>query len=297
MRKLLLFSLALWIPVGCIRHYDDLVGTGDTSSPPGDTSSPHWDTSSPEDTSCSPGCTGNLVCIGGGCQDIGLTWVTIPGGTFQMGCSPGDSSCDSNEEPSHSVTLSSFEMLETEVTEWQWAAVMGAGPQPCDYNGGGATNSPIECVDWNEAKAFCEAVSGRLPTEAEWEYAARGGTTTIYSCGDSSSCLDDIAWYNSNSGTGSHKHDVKGKDPNGYGLYDMSGNVWEWVEDCRHDDYTEAPSTGYPAWTSDCIGSSRVFRGGSFDYFNVTYLRVSYRNYYVQSHYDDNLGFRCCRSD
>jgi formylglycine-generating enzyme required for sulfatase activity len=150
-------------------------------------------------------------------------------------------------------------------------------------------------VTWFEAKAFCEAIGGRLPTEAEWEYAARGGTTTIYSCGDDFGCLDGIAWYWDNSG--GHKHNVKGKDPNGYGLYDMTGNVWEWVEDCWHDGYSGAPSVGYPAWDTGCSGFLRVARGGCFGNY-VDDLRVSIRHYYSPSDvYVVGLGLRCARSE
>ena len=240
---------------------------------------------------CVPACTGTKVCIDGSCSDIGLKWVSIPGGTFNMGCSTGDGGCSSDEKPPHPVTVSSFKMLETEVTEGQYEAVMGDNPS-CDYGAGGGADSPVECVDWNEAKAFCEAIGGRLPTEAEWEYSARGGTTTIYSCGDSSSCLGGIAWYESNSD--GHKHDVKGKDPNGYGLYDMTGNVWEWVEDWYHDSYDGAPAQGYPAWT-DPSGSARVSRGGGFDY--GYFLRVSNRYFYSPSDDAGYLGCRCARSE
>ncbi len=165
-------------------------------------------------------CTGDKLCIDGSCMGCG--WIPIPAGTFQMGCSPNDSGCTSKEEPSHAVTLSAFEMLETEVTEAQYLAVMGTNPS-CNYNEGGGPDNPVECVTWFNAKAFCEAVGGRLPTEAEWEYAARGGTTTKYYCGDLVSCLTGIAWYGLNSD--GKLHSVKGKTANAYGLYDMLGNV------------------------------------------------------------------------
>ena len=210
-----------------------------------------------------------------------------------MGCSPGDVECGKDEYPPHSVTVAAFEMLETEVTEGQYEAVIGGDPS-CDYYGsGGGASSPVECVDWNEAKAFCEAVGGRLPTEAEWEYAARGGTTTKYYCGDSSSCLDGIAWCWGISAPYT-KHDVKGKDPNDYGLYDMLGNVWEWVEDCWHGGYSGAPSVGYPAWDTCWSGSYRVCRGGGF-VSGFDTLRVSNRVLYNPLDGGYNLGFRCAR--
>ena len=250
---------------------------------------------------CEPGVSSGKKTSG----QYGVVWVEIPAGCFMMGCSPGDDACAEDEKPPHEVIVSSFEMLETEVTEAQWAAVVPGDPAPsCDYHGGGEADSPVECVDWDEAVAVCGAVDpkGRLCTEAEWEYAARGGTTTKYYCGDLASCLGDIAWYytNSNDGPGVHKHDVKGKAPNAYGLYDMLGNVWEWVEDCWHGDYDlnndgEGDWTvGYPAWTENCSGSYRVGRGGSYD----GYLRVSYRYDHLPSYvHDFGLGLRCCRSE
>jgi len=237
----------------------------------------------------------------------GLVWVEIPAGCFMMGCSLGDGDCQNNEKPPHEVTVALFEILETEVTEAQWAAVVPGDPEPsCDLNGGGGSNSPVECIDWEEAKAFCEALdpNGRLCSEAEWEYAARGGTATKYNCGDDSGCLDDVAWYsvNSDDGPGKHKYDVKGQDPNGYGLYDMLGNVWEWVEDCWHNDYDLNSDgagdwgVGYPAWTINCSGSDRGVRGGSFGYDDVS-LRASNRSAGAPLDSYDGLGSRCCRSE
>ena len=145
---------------------------------------------------CEPGVSSGKTTSG----DYGLVWVVIPSGCFIMGCSPEDYSCDNDEIDTagnqHSVSVATFEMLETEVTEAQYAAVMAglmiqgseANPDPSlDRNGGGGDDSPVENVSWFHAKAFCEEVGGRLPTEAEWEYAARGGTTTKYYCGDSHS--------------------------------------------------------------------------------------------------------------
>jgi formylglycine-generating enzyme required for sulfatase activity len=229
----------------------------------------------------------------GQCIDIGLIWKNIPGGTFQMGCSPGDGDCDNNENPAHTVTLSGFQMLETEVTEAQYLAVIGEATS-CDQNGGGGPNSPVECINWHDAKDFCEAVGGRLSTEAEWEYAARGGTTTKYYCGDDVSCLNGIAWHKGNSDI--HKHDVKGKAPNAYGLHDMLGNVWEWTQDCWHDSYVGAPSQGFPAWETNCSGDSRILRGGSYGLnSDMNSLRVSYRGTGTGNGTAADYGFRCVR--
>jgi formylglycine-generating enzyme required for sulfatase activity len=181
-------------------------------------------------------------------------WVPIPGGTFQMGCSTGDYECDEDEFPRHSVTLSGFEMLETEVTQAQFEAVMKWDPS-CNYGGGGGADSPVECVDWFRAKDYCEAIGGRLPTEAEWEYAARGGTTTKYYCGDAPECLNDIAWYDENSSV--IKQPVRKKWPNAYGLYDMLGNVMEWTNDWYYSDYYYFSPSSNPQGpeSSDTLGA------------------------------------------
>lgn len=260
-------------------------------------------------------CTGGEVCEAGECAcepgvssgkktngQYGVVWVEIPAGCFMMGCSPGDADCQYDEKPPHAVTVSAFEMLETEVTEAQWAAAVPGDPTPsCDHNGGGGADSPVECINWNEAKAFCEAVDpkGRLCTEAEWEYAARGGTTTRRYCGDDSGCLDEVAWYESNSGN--HKHDVKEQDPNDYGLYDMLGNVHEWAEDCWHSNYDLNNDgegdwdIGYPAWTTNCSGSFWPWRGGSFACLG-DYVRASNRLGGDPSFGSYALGGRCCKS-
>jgi formylglycine-generating enzyme required for sulfatase activity len=233
----------------------------------------------------------------------GMVWVEIPAGCFKMGCSAGDNTCGLTEKPSHEVTVQSFEILETEVTEGQYFEATGVDPS-CDDAGGGE-NAPVECVNWNEAKAFCEAVDpdGRLCTEAEWEYAARGGTTTKYYCGDDPECLDDIAWQAGfqSCGPTCHKEDVKGKDPNAYGLYDMIGNIREWVEDCWHSDYDlnddgEADwPVAQPAWTTNCTNDERGLRGSSYSGF-ANDQRVSYRTAFDPSMVNSSFGFRCCRS-
>jgi len=237
-------------------------------------------------------CEEGLLCIGGGCEvnQSGLKWISIPGGTFQMGCSPGDEGCADRENPAHAVTLSPFEMLETEVTESQYSAVMGENPS-CNYNAGGGPNNPVECVTWFQAKEFCETIDGRLPTEAEWEYAARGGTTTKYYCGDDVGCVPGIAWwYNPNSDW--KKQNVKGKAANAFGLYDMLGSVWEWTADWLDIGYySVSPSANPPGPAS---GFARVSRGGGFLSLDDT-LRVSARNQKDPSANDDNTGIRCAR--
>jgi formylglycine-generating enzyme required for sulfatase activity len=223
----------------------------------------------------------------------GLTWVPIAGGTFEMGCSVGDAACASDEQPRHAVTVRSFAILETEVTEAQYAALMDDADPSCDWRGGGGDDSPVECVDWHEARRFCQRAGGRLCSEAEWKYAARGGTTTVYACGDHASCLDGFAWYSASSG--GHKHDVRTAGaPNGYGLYDLHGNVWEWVEDDWHGGYGGAPEDG-TAWGDEPRATVRVRRGGSFG-STAEYLRASARGYDFPAGSSGLVGVRCCRS-
>jgi len=180
-------------------------------------------------------------------------------------------------------------MTETEVTERQYYALTGQRQMYFSSNG---WDCPVGGVGWDEAKAFCEAVGGRLPSEAEWEYAARAGTTTIYYCGDESSCLDDIAWFEDNS---YYKlQPVGGKDPNAFGLYDIIGNVVEWVEDCWHSNYDSAQSTGGVWAGGDC--SERVVRGGGV-YDHAGILSLSFRYSITPGTHGDATGFRCSRDE
>jgi len=236
-------------------------------------------------------CNENFVCAE--TDAAGFTWVTIPEGDFQMGCVPQDTGCTDDEKPQHPVAVASFELLETEVTEGQYLALTGLDPS-CDHDGGGGADSPVECVGPVDAKAFCQAIGGRLPTEAEWEYAARAGTTTIYSCGDDAACLADIAW--TNAYAGGHKRDVRGKAPNDFGLYDMAGNVQEILEDCYHGDgYLGAPDVGFPAWSEGCVNPNTVWiHGGGFGN-PASSARASYRAFIPNTSEQSHIGFRCAR--
>ena len=221
-----------------------------------------------------------------------IEMVFISGGTFQMGCTPEDAECYSNESPRHSVTLSSFEIGKYEVTQGQWEEVMGSNPSYFDTCG---DNCPVEQVSWNDTQKFIITLNSqtgqsyRLCTEAEWEYAARAGTETKWYCGNDESCLDNIAWYSYNSERKTHP--VGTKSSNAWGLYDMSGNVYEWVEDWF--DYYSSNSVTDPA--GPVSGSYRVLRGGSGVY-GARLCRSAHRsNGSNPSHTSSHLGFRLCR--
>ena len=207
----------------------------------------------------------------------GLTYVWIPPGTFQMGCSPGDSECDPDEKPAHQVTITKgLWMGRTEVTQEAYQRVMGTNPSK--FKG---AKLPAENITWDNARSYCQAVGMRLPTEAEWEYAARAGSK-----GSRYSDLDGIAWYSANGG--STTHDVAGKQANAWGLYDMLGNVWEWVADW-YDQYPTGSATDPPGPGS---GRFRSLRGGSW-VNNARFARVSYRSWSVPASHYNNFGVRC----
>ena len=221
-------------------------------------------------------------------DSIGMKFKLIPAGTFTM----GDASGDDDETP-HEVTLTKpFKMGVHEVTQDQYEQVMGVNPS--DFKG---ANNPVEMVSWEEAVEFCRRLSElpaekkagnvyRLPTEAEWEYACRAGTTTMYSFGDDESKLGACDWYWENSGTKTHP--VGGKKPNAWGLYDMHGNVLEWCQDWQGD----YPSGSVTDPSGAASGSYRVFRGGCW-YDAAVYCRSAYRRGDEPSgRYSGDFGFR-----
>jgi formylglycine-generating enzyme required for sulfatase activity len=219
----------------------------------------------------------------------GLKYVWIPGGTFMMGCSPGDNECDADEKPPHQVTITKgFWLGQTEVTVGAYKRFAKATGRPMphapDFNSGWATDGmPIVNVDWNDAHDYCTWVRARLPTEAEWEYAARGGSA-VSRYGP----LDEIAWYQNNSGQ--RTHDVAQKRPNGFGLYDVLGNVWEWVNDWYDKNYYQHSPSQDP--TGPASRQDRVLRGGSWG-VNPGNVRVSVRDWYYPGVRGSNDGFRC----
>jgi formylglycine-generating enzyme required for sulfatase activity len=207
----------------------------------------------------------------------GLTYAWIPPGTFMMGCTTGDPECYSDEKPAHQVTISKgFWMGQTEVTQEAFKRVTGKSPST--FKG---TKLPVEQVTWNDAKSYCEAVGMRLPTEAEWEYAARGGAS-----GARYGKLDEIGWYMSNSEN--KTHEVGYKQANGFGLNDMLGNVWEWVSDW----YGSYPANAASDPQGAASGQYLVLRGGSWGN-DAKYIRVSFRFRDAPENRGINIGFRC----
>lgn len=210
-----------------------------------------------------------------------MRFIAIPAGVFTMGSPENEAGRRSNEGPQREVQISSFMLAEHAVTQRQWQHVMGANPSDGDYGVGDAL--PVQNISWYDAVRFMNALSRqeglrpcyeiegtevvwhrdrdgyRLPTEAEWEYACRAGTQTAYSFGDDPSELDKYAWYSENADD--VVHEVGTKRPNSWNLYDMHGNVWEWVWDGYHERY---PSEEHLATVVPAEGDRRVLRGGSF---------------------------------
>ena len=218
-----------------------------------------------------------------------VAWASIPAGVFQMGCVPADRRCNNDEEPRHAVTLTKpFELMVTEVTVKMYRAVVSDVEDQPPWST--TPEHPIVIVTWDEASAFCEAIGGRLPTEAEWEYAARGGRDgAIYPWGD------DAPVDEPHSAKGAvFEHDraqpVKTFGPNGYGLFDMAGNVWEWTADASTLYTADARTDPAGALT----GSTRIVRGGAFA-DDSSNLRVSNRTPNQQGRVNVNVGFRCAR--
>jgi formylglycine-generating enzyme len=212
-----------------------------------------------------------------------MEWAAIPAGTFTMGSPSYETDRESDEGPQHPVSLSGFKMSKYEVTFAQYDAFCDAkGRQKPSDEGGGRGNRPVINVDWNDATAFAQWMGCRLPTEAEWEYACRAGTTTPFNTG--SSLNSSQANFNSNVG---QTKPVGSYAPNAWGLHDMHGNVWEWCSDW-YGDYSSSPQTNPKGPSS---GSNRVLRGGSWG-GNGRYCRSAYRINYVPSSRNYGFGFR-----
>ena len=244
---------------------------------------------------------------------VSFTMVGVQGGTFTMGAtSEQGSDCDSDERPTHEVTLSSYSIGQTEVTQALWVAVMGSNPSffngygnsdygsyHSNYDYGTNLQRPVERVSWEDCQEFITKLNQltgqqfRLPTEAEWEYAARGGNKSKGYKYAGSNTVGDVAWYYDNipsqseGASGYGTQTVGTKQANELGLYDMSGNVYEWCQDW-YGSYSSDAQTNPTGPTS---GSARVNRGGSWTYYAWN-CRVSDRYISTPTYRDDYLGFR-----
>ena len=239
-----------------------------------------------------------------------MDFVTIEAGTFTMG-SPTTEPNHRNDEVQHQVTLSEFDLQVTPVTQKQWFDVMGTNPSlfknkeqcPESYttdNGGMCPNNPVEQVSYDDitgANGFLAKLNAKqdgytysLPTEAQWEYAAKAGASTMYSFGNDETKLKDYAWYDQNSGN--HTHEVGKKEKNQFELYDMQGNVWEWVQDWYGDYLTGGTQTNP---TGPASGSRRVIRGGGWGSV-AQILRPSYRGSWSPSVRYYLVGLRLVRT-
>ncbi len=212
--------------------------------------------------------------------------VELPAGSFTM----GSDDADPEAKPAHSVTLAhKFAIGKTEVTQKQWQSIMGNNPS---YFADCGDNCPVEQVSWDDVQVFLKKLNEktgkqyRLPTEAEWEYACHAGAEEDY-CGSNKD--EKVAWTSSTSDSFlfNSTYEVAKKNPNAFGLYDMSGNVWEWVEDTWHDNYAGAPADG-AAWMG---GSMRVLRGGSWGK-KSKYARATTRFKFSENYRDWSYGFR-----
>ena len=219
-------------------------------------------------------------------NSIGVELVLIPAGAFLMGADARAA----NEKPPHRVRISRpFYLSKYEVTQEQWQAVMGNNPS--EFKG---KNNPVEQVSWEDAQEFIRRLNEkeghgryRLPTEAEWEYAARAGTTSVWSFGDDADQLGQYAWYLDNSAETTHP--VGQKKPNAWGLYDMHGNVFEWVQDWYGENYYASSPSADPSGPS--FGYSRVQRGGCWGCYPAG-IRSTRRSSNPPGGRSSHVGFR-----
>jgi formylglycine-generating enzyme required for sulfatase activity len=239
--------------------------------------------------------------------------VLIPGGTFMMGCTEGDRECTDDEYPQHSVTLRQFYMDKTEVTNEAYQKCVEAKScdepeqayrENCNWGKADRANHPVNCIFWNQAKSYCGWAGKRLPSEAEWEYAARSGHSNwkypwgneepdcnkavchegfkmIFGGGIKEGCGKGTAWL------------VGSMQENEFGLYDMAGNVSEWVDDCWNYSYVGAPNDG-TVWSKGMCGH-KVYKGGNW-YEGSHFLSPSYRFWSTRFDKSSTIGFRCAKS-
>ena len=218
--------------------------------------------------------------------------LLVPPGTFQMGCIMGSNQygCYSWEQPVHQVTLTNaFYLGRYEVTQSQWVAKMGSNPSSFQGQADSASR-PVERVSWTTIQSYLSATGMRLPTEAEWEYACRAGTQTpFYNGSTDDNTVGALAWYSPNSG--SQTHAVGGKAANAFGLHDMLGNVWEWVNDW----YGSYSGNAQTDPTGPVSASGRVVRGGSWG-TGAYYVRSSPRGSATPGYSNGDFGFRVART-
>lgn len=271
--------IGLWLLIGVVAVVGIVIGVNSK----GDSSTEVVSTQSKHNASYSNG----VLNVDG----VIYNMVKVQAGTFTMGATSEMQEPMDDEKPTHQVTLTNdYYIGKTEVTQALWKAVMGNNPS--QFQG---DNLPVECVSWKDCQNFISKLNSltgqnfRLPTEAEWEFAARGGNNSKHYQYSGSNKFDDVAWYWGNSGKTTH--DVATKQPNELGIYDMSGNVWEWCNDW-HDSYTGDVQTNP---TGPNKGSFRVSRGGSWG-SSAGSCRLSFRN--ENSDYGDyNLGLRLVLSE
>ena len=219
---------------------------------------------------------------------VSFKMIAVEGGTFLMGSPESDTGAFGDEMPQHEVTLSNYYIGETEVTQELWEAVMGSNLSK--FKG---PKLPVEKVSWNDCQEFIGKLNAqtgktfRLPTEAEWEYAARGGKKSKGYTYSGSNAIGNVAWYSDNSGKTTHE--VGTKQANELGIYDMTGNVWEWCQDWYGETYYENSSTTAPQGPAS--GTDRVLRGGSW-FISARYSRVAYRGYSEPGIMDITIGLR-----
>lgn len=243
--------------------------------------------------------------------------IQVKGGTFKMGSKTSDTSAELDEQKEHSVTLNTFEISKFEVTVWEWKQFIKANKMkmPIKPSWGWQDNYPINGITWNEAIAYCNWLSTkeklqpcyskkgpnfvcnfkangyRLPTEAEWEFAAKGGTNSKGFRYSGSDKLEDVAWYKANSN--GQPHTVGTKLPNELGIYDMSGNVWEWCWDWYNKDFYKLEKGDNPKGPE--MGERRTVRGGSWD-SKSNYVRPANRISTIPSKTHEFYGFRIART-
>ncbi|MCB9267769.1 MAG: formylglycine-generating enzyme family protein [Lewinellaceae bacterium] len=224
---------------------------------------------------------------------LSFEMILVEGGSFMMGSE--DSEARDSEKPVHEVILDGYYIGKFPVTQALWKAVMGDDNNPSYFKG---SERPVEMVSWEDTQLFLQALQKltskiyRLPTEAEWEYAARGGNQSEGYRYAGSNKLKEVAWYEDNS---HEETNVVGlKYPNELGIHDMSGNVWEWVEDQWHSNYQGAPTDG-SAWVDRGDNTSRVLRGGSW-LDTPRFCRCSSRGYIDPRVRNRHFGIRLCLS-